>query len=388
MLQQFVISRFLKALEKIEHGTFHLQTPDGKTYHFEGREKEPVVNATIHDWRVVVDFAANGDIGLAESYRDGYWETDNLVNFLLLGLRNEQVLEPYIYGNRLSRLVNRFLYLFNQNTLKGSKRNITAHYDLGNEFYKLWLDPSMTYSSAIFKHDDEPLEQAQNNKYDRMLERLDTQSGRLLEIGCGWGGFAERAANANKFNYEIKGITLSHEQHAYANQRLSGRAQIVLEDYRHQQGLYERIVSIEMFEAVGEKFWPTYFSKMKSLLATKGKAMVQTITMDEPYFERYRKSGDMIRSFIFPGGMLPSPSRFELEARKQGLIVTDSHAFGQDYARTLSHWLETFEQKIPQVKALGFDDAFINIWRFYLSICIAGFESKRTNVMQLELQHA
>ncbi len=386
MLQHFTINRFLKALEQIKYGSFHLTTPEGKSYHFTGEHEGINANATIDDWRVITAFAAKGDIGLAESYRDGWWDTGNLVNLLLLGLKNEHVFEPYIYGNPLSHLAARLLYLLNRNTLQGSKRNISAHYDLGNDFYQLWLDPSMTYSSALFQNENETLEQAQHNKYDRMLERLDANSGNLLEIGCGWGGFAERAANKN--DYHIKGITLSHQQHAYATARLGDKAAVALEDYRHQEGQYNRIVSIEMFEAVGEKFWPVYFSKMKSLLANKGKAMVQTITMDEPYFERYRKSGDMIRSFIFPGGMLPTSSRFAHEAEKQGLRVTDSHAFGKDYATTLQHWLDNFESSLPQVKGLGFDESFIRIWRFYLCTCIASFTTGRTNVMQLELQHA
>lgn len=386
MFEQYTINRFLSALEQIKYGSFEVVTPEGKRYLFQGEHEGISANMTFYDWQAITSIAARGDIGLAESYRDGWWDTENLSNLLLLGLKNEHVFEPYIYGNRLSHLLSQIIYLFNRNTLKGSKRNIAAHYDLGNDFYKLWLDPSMTYSSALFQHEEESLEQAQHNKYDRLLERLGSQSGNLLEIGCGWGGFAERAVNKN--DYQIKGITLSEQQYDYAKTRLDGKASVVLEDYRHQTGSYDRIVSIEMFEAVGEKFWPIYFGKMKSLLANKGKAMVQTITMDEPYFERYRKSGDMIRSFIFPGGMLPTSSRFSFEAQKQGLKVTDSHAFGKDYAKTLKLWLESFESKLPQIKLLGFDDAFIRIWRFYLCTCIASFTAGRTNVMQLELQHA
>ena len=386
MWQKSVTDRFLRTLEKIEHGSFQCTLPNGTLYSFQGTQPGAHGTLHIHDWRMISALSAKGDIGLAETYRDGGWSSENLTDLLLVGAQNEKAIGPYIYGGFLSRLMTQFLYRFTRNTLKGSKRNIHAHYDLGNEFYKLWLDPSMSYSAALFKEGGESLEQAQYNKYDRMLDRLNVSSGRLLEVGCGWGGLAERAITQHDF--EVKGITLSAQQHTYATQRLGGNAEIVLEDYRHQQGKYDSIISIEMFEAVGEKFWPTYFQKMESLLKDKGTAVVQTITIGEPYFDQYRKTGDMIRSFIFPGGMLPTPTRFAQEANKAGLQVTDSFAFGKDYARTLRHWLETFELKLPQVRALGFDESFIRLWRFYLAVCIAGFETGRTDVMQLELQHA
>ncbi len=386
MWQKSITDRFLTTVEHIEYGTFSCTLPDGTKYDFAGKNDGANATLHIHDWRVIPAFAAKGDIGLAETYRDGLWSTDDLTNLLLVGVKNEQTIGHYIYGGFFSRIVAQFLYLFTRNTLKGSKRNIHAHYDLGNEFYKLWLDPSMSYSSALFKQNDESLEQAQYNKYDRMLERLGRSQGDLLEVGCGWGGLAERATTQH--NFDVKGITLSTEQHAYANKRLDGNANIVLEDYRHQEGKYDSIISIEMFEAVGEKFWPTYFQKMEHLLKDTGTAVVQTITIGDSYFDKYRKSGDMIRSFIFPGGMLPSPTRFAQEAGKAGLIVTDRFAFGGDYARTLREWLATFELKLPEIRALGFDEPFIRLWRFYLAVCIAGFETGRTDVMQMELQHA
>jgi cyclopropane-fatty-acyl-phospholipid synthase len=275
--------------------------------------------------------------------------------------------------------------LFTQNTLKGSRKNIHAHYDLGNDFYKLWLDQTMTYSSAIFHDQNDDLEKAQHSKYDRIINRLGA-SGRVLEIGCGWGGFAERALQTR--DYAIKGLTISNEQHAFATERLGQKAEIALEDYRLQTGRYDNIVSIEMFEAVGENYWPLYFNKLKSLLADNGKALVQTITIGEDYFDRYRQGGDAIRTFIFPGGMLPSPKRFEEESVKAGFKLTDAFAFGQDYARTLELWLERFEERLGEVRALGFDEKFIRMWRFYLTSCIASFKIGRTNVMQMELQHA
>ena len=230
------------------------------------------------------------------------------------------------------------------------------------------------------------LHEAQQNKYDRIINQLESNKGNLLEIGCGWGGFADRIADNGDF--KIKGITLSSQQEAFAKNRLQDKATIAIEDYRHQTGKYDHIVSIEMFEAVGEKFWNTYFATIKSLLKAKGNAVIQSITIDDPFFDSYRKGGDMIRTFIFPGGMLPNPSRFEQEAATAGLKVTNRYAFGNDYATTLREWLNNFDAKINAVKALGFDDIFIRTWRFYLSACIASFRIKRTNVMQWRLEHA
>lgn len=385
MLNQYVNRLFFDRLRHIDYGAISVTTPDGKRHDFSGRLPGYTAELVLHDWRVISLLLQKGDIGFAEAYRNGWWDSDDLITVFLCGLQNEAVLKPYIYGNVLSRITSRIAYLLTSNTLNGSKKNIHAHYDLGNEFYALWLDPSMTYSSALFSDDDHDLTRAQYRKYDRITERLG-QSGRLLEIGCGWGGFAERALISKDF--DIKGLTISEAQHDYARQRLGNNAVIALEDYRLQQGTYDQIVSIEMFEAVGEAFWPVYFSKIKSLLNKNGKAVIQTITIKDNYFEQYRKSGDAIRSFIFPGGMLPSPARFCEESAKAGLAVTDSFAFGKDYAHTMQHWLEGFEARIENVKSLGFDDRFIRLWRFYLTCCIASFTIGRTDVMQMELQHA
>lgn len=385
MFEQHITYRFLDRLHHMEYGAVTVTTPDGKKHSFTGKHPGATADLTLHDWRAIAALAAKGDIGFAESYRDGWWDSSNLVNLLLAGLQNERAIGNYIYGGMLSQFITRVAYLFNRNTVRGSKKNIHAHYDIGNDFYQLWLDETMTYSSAIFSHADQPLVPAQYNKYDRIVERLH-QKGNLLEIGCGWGGFAERALQTN--DYDIKGVTISEAQYFYAKNRLRGSAHIALEDYRLQQGKYQNIVSIEMFEAVGERFWPIYFSKLKSLLADKGRAMIQTITIDEHYFPRYRKGGDAIRTFIFPGGMLPSHSRFVEQSRKAGLRVCDSFAFGQNYARTMEYWLQAFETRRSSIKALGFDEKFIRLWRFYLTCCIASFKTGRTNVMQMELQHA
>ena len=386
MFQKTITYRFFKVLENIKYGSIIITTPDEKRYEFSGPENGPSIILNIHDWRTVPLFATKADIGLAESYRDGWWDTNDLEALLEFGLKNEGALSSYLNGNALSHFVSRIMYLFTKNTVRGSKKNIHAHYDIGNEFYKLWLDPTMSYSAAIDVKEQKTLAEAQHKKYDRILSCLDNPRGNLLEIGCGWGGFAERAIKTTDTN--VKGITISNEQHDYAKNRLGNSANIVLEDYRKQEGKYDNIVSIEMFEAVGEQFWQTYFSKVKALLNQKGKAVIQTITVEDSAFDLYRKSGDMIRTYIFPGGMLPSPSVFDREAKKAGLKTGDHFNFGVDYARTMQVWSNNFETNIDQIRKLGFDEKFIRLWRFYLASCIALFYHGRTNVMQVELAHA
>lgn len=385
MFDRHITNRLLAALDRIEYGAIRVMTPEGKIYSFRGPKPGAEAQFDIHDWNLISRLIRHGDIALAEAYRDGLWDSPDPTQLFLFGLQNQSTLDGYICGNVFGRFASRIAYLFTRNTLKGSRKNIHAHYDLGNDFYALWLDPSMTYSSAIFANEHESLQNAQTRKYDRIIDRLNP-SGSLLEIGCGWGGFAERALQRR--DYGIKGLTISKAQHDFAINRLGGSADIALEDYRHQTGRYDQVVSIEMFEAVGEKFWPIYFAKLKSLLTSKGKAIVQSITIDDASFKRYRASGDAIRTFIFPGGMLPSPSRFREESEKAGLRVTDEFSFGQDYAQTLAHWLQNFDAKIQEVSIMGFDEKFIRMWRFYLTCCIASFKYGRTGVMQWELQHA
>lgn len=386
MLAQIASDQLFKRLDHLDTGTLKLTTPDGKTRVFEGRNPGESAAIELRDWRVVSNMVRKGDIGFAEDYRAGNWETDNLTALTTLGLVNRRALDRLVTGSSFSRMTAMLSYLLKLNSLKGSKKNIHAHYDLGNNFYKLWLDSTMTYSAAIYKNKDESLKDAQHNKYDRIIDCLEKDSGSILEVGCGWGGFAERAQD--KGDFSIKGVTLSEEQHEYATDRLGDKANIALEDYRHQEGKFDNIVSIEMFEAVGERYWPTYFSKIGDLLSKNGKAVIQTITMNEKDFPRYRKGGDFIRSFIFPGGMLPSPSRFKEEANKAGLKADIPYFFGEDYASTLEQWLRDFDTKTTEVKALGFDDGFIRLWRLYLAACIAGFRTGRTDVMQVELSHA
>ncbi len=393
MLAQIASDKLFKKLDTIESGHLTITTPDGKTRVFAGQQEGETADIELHDWRVIKNLVTKGDIGFAEDYRDGNWHTSDLTALTTLSLNNRAALNRFVRGGKLSRFKAMLSYMMRLNSIKGSKKNIHAHYDLGNDFYSLWLDPSMTYSSALYKSEGENLEQAQYNKYDRILDCLGRDggknSGSLLEVGCGWGGFAERAQEKGDFN--LKGLTLSEEQHDYATKRLQRygqNANIALEDYRHQNSKYDHIVSIEMFEAVGEQYWRTYFDKISSLLEQKGKAVIQTITIDEQDFEHYRRGGDFIRSFIFPGGMLPSESRFVEEAKLSGLNASKPFYFGQNYADTLAQWLDNFDAKRSEVQALGFDDGFIRLWRFYLAACVAGFRTGRTDVMQVELAHA
>lgn len=389
MFGKLAFDTFLGSLDNIRYGSLKLMAPNGKYYYFEGSLPGSSADITIYDPEVITNIIAKGDIGFAEDYRDKKIDTSDLTALMSFIMQNQDCLNNYIYGTGFFKFIARIFYAFNSNTLKGSKRNIHAHYDLGNQFYKLWLDESMTYSSAIYKNTDDDLKKAQGNKYDRILEILGNKSQDVIEIGCGWGGFAERAINQN--DHRVKGITISEEQYNYAAVRLADKkpnANIVIEDYRKQQGKFDSIVSIEMFEAVGEKYWKTYFDKVASLLKEKGKAVIQTITIKDELFGEYRKGGDMIRSFIFPGGMLPSPQKFEQQAKISGLKVADTYFFGTDYAKTITEWLDKFDAQIRNIKSLGFDEKFIRIWRLYLATCIASFNSGRTNVMQVELQHA
>ncbi len=386
MLNKSTAQKLLSHLDKLEKGNLKLTTPDGQNYEFSGSQPGYSANIIVNKWTVFSNIALRGDIGFAEDYRDGNWHSNNVKDLVCLILDNRSALDKYTKGNKLLSWITKLGYFFNRNSIKGSKNNIHAHYDLGNDFYSLWLDETMTYSSAIYKHPNESIEDAQLNKYDRIIERLNTNSGNLLEVGCGWGGFSERCLE--KQDRDIKGITLSEEQYDFAKKRLFTRANIRLEDYRHQNRKYDNIVSIEMFEAVGEKYWQTYFGKLKQLLKQKGNAIIQTITINDNDFPRYRNTSDFIRSYIFPGGMLPCPSVFKQQAEKAGFKAYDEFSFGQDYAKTLDQWLHAFDKKEPELKNLGFDDKFMRLWRFYLAACYAGFKTNRTDVIQVQLCHA
>ncbi|MCF6764230.1 cyclopropane-fatty-acyl-phospholipid synthase family protein [Thiotrichales bacterium 19S3-7] len=385
MFEKMIKNKLLSSLDKTQYGEIHLQTPEGGIYHFKGKKPGQSCDIILEDWRTIANLNFKGDIGLAEDYRDGYIHTNDLTKLLLFGLENEAIFSGYIRGNFFYQQLSKLSYLAKRNTIQGSRKNIYKHYDLGNQFYKLWLDETMTYSSAIFNSQNDTLTDAQINKYDRILEKI-PNDGKLLEIGCGWGGFLERALS--KKNTKNKGITISEAQCLYANQRLGNAASIKLEDYRVQKGQYDVIVSIEMLEAVGQAYWPVYFRKLKELLKPNATAIIQSIVIDDALFKSYTKGADMIRTFIFPGGMLPSSSVIKGQLKQTKLKLTDQYSFGQDYAKTLYCWLEKFKSQDKSLISMGFDKRFQRLWQFYLSYCIAGFQSRRTDVLQWEIAHA
>jgi cyclopropane-fatty-acyl-phospholipid synthase len=329
---------------------------------------------------------ARGDIGLGEDFIAGAWETDSIERLVSLFLVNLERLDGFAHGNLWNRLGFVLLNtILRRNSEAGSSRNIKAHYDVGNEFYSLWLDETMTYSSALYRKPEESLADAQRNKYARILERVGVSKAHVLEVGCGWGGFAEMAVQAN---HEITGITISPAQHAFATQRLAGRADLRLEDYRRTQGTFDAIVSIEMFEAVGERYWPRYFQVLSERLKRGGRAVLQIITIRDDLFAGYRTRSDFIRQYVFPGGMLPSLSQVSRHADRAGLKVACVHGFGQDYARTLRSWSNRFQSAEDKIRALGHGEQFLRNWQFYFGICAAAFSVNRTDVVQVELVHA
>lgn len=383
--------RIIDLLQEIEHGSLELQMPDGPR--IQVGHGVPLGHLRFNRWNAFRDILARGDIGFAESYIDGNWDTPDLTGLLTLLAGNRSAIDQAIYGRWWGRLVSRLRHLLNANTRAGSRRNIATHYDLGNDFYALWLDPSMTYSSARFDGDTGlSLEAAQTRKYQRILDLLDLPDGQtLLEIGCGWGGFAEHAVRSA--GHQVRGITLSRQQldHARARmrrQQLSAQCSFAYQDYREEAGQYDAIVSIEMFEAVGEAYWPVYFATLKKALKPGGRAAVQTILIDDALFERYRNSSDFIQQYVFPGGMLPSSRSFAEAAARAGLKVTAEEHFGLDYAETLNRWHQAFEAQLDAVRAQGFDERFVRIWRFYLAYCEAGFRAGSIDVAQYRLEHA
>jgi len=379
----------LKMLVKLQYGALHLELPDGEALHF-GDHSYPV-SLRLHNWSLCDAVLKSGDIGFAETYIDGSWTTDNLTGLIELFIRNRQALESLIYGKWWGKVLYRIRHLFNRNSRAGSRKNIHTHYDIGNDFYQLWLDPSMTYSSALFNNGPtESLQDGQRNKYRRILQQLNVKSDeRILEIGCGWGGFAELAAKES--HARVSGVTLSTEQLHYAQKRLdqAGLAEQTdfrLMDYRDINEEFDAIASIEMFEAVGETYWPTYFECVARNLKPQGRACIQTIVIDDDLFARYRTGTDFIQQYIFPGGMLPSPKVFEEQAALQGLRIVEKFEFGLDYARTLADWRNAFKEKIAQIHTQGFDEQFLRTWEFYFGYCEAGFLAKNISVMQFTLE--
>jgi cyclopropane-fatty-acyl-phospholipid synthase len=381
-----------RLLAGLRAGRLELTTPDGRVQAFSGTEPGPQATLKLADWQVCSDILSRGDIGLAEAWIEGRADSDDLTQLLLLAAVNEQAVEQAIHGRWWATLAYRLRHWLRPNTRAGSRKNIHAHYDLGNDFYGLWLDPTMTYSSALFEgHHSRSTAEAHSAKYSRILRELGAKSGdHILEVGCGWGGFAEHAARAG---CRVTGITISAAQLEFARARiaragLGGQVDLQLRDYRDLDGRYDHVVSIEMFEAVGERYWPGYFAALRERLRPGGCAVVQSITIAESKFERYRSGTDFIQQYIFPGGMLPSKTAFAAEASRQGLAVTGLHAFGLDYAETLARWHRAFDRAAGEVRALGFDERFMRTWRFYLAYCEAGFRAGATDVVQARLEHA
>jgi len=371
-------------LDGIRAGRLTVEFPSGATQVFAGREPGPSAALRIRDMRLVPRLMFGGDLGFAESYMAGEWDTPDLSALMTLGVLNENALKAPLASSWLSRLIGRLNHRHRANTRKGSRRNIAAHYDLGNAFYGQWLDRSMTYSSALFDRPDEPLEAAQRRKYIRLAGMLELSSGdRVLEIGCGWGGFAEIAAA--EFGCEVVCLTLSTEQAAYTRGRmaqagLADRVEVRLQDYREVSGTFDKIASVEMFEAVGEAYWPRYMNILRARLKPGGRAALQVITIDDARFASYRREPDFIQRYIFPGGMLPSPGAFARAAGQAGLRIADSLFFGASYAETIRRWDAAFTANWGAIRPHGFDDRFHRLWRYYLAYCEVGFDTGQIDV--------
>lgn len=383
--------KFRSAFEsRMEKGSLVLTYPNGAKQFIQGKKKGPNAQIDVVRWRAMQRLLLGGTVGGAKAYILGEWTSPDLVAVVELFAVNQKTFEKGFRGTRWVRGLNRLKHKFQSNTKKGSKKNIQFHYDLGNEFYQLWLDRSMTYSAAIFDKGDNSLEAAQKRKYLKLLKLLDVKPGqRILEIGCGWGGFAETAVL--EFDANVTGITLSREQLKYARARMKkagieDRVSLRFEDYRDVKETFDHVVSIEMFEAVGEDYWPDYFSKINQVLKPGGKAALQIITIDDDVFETYRKDVDFIQTYIFPGGMLPSLTALKNQVAKAGLTWGKTRTFGAHYAKTLNEWRRRFEKaykggKLPD----GFDEAFRRTWNYYLAYCEGGFRGKTINVIQLQL---
>jgi cyclopropane-fatty-acyl-phospholipid synthase len=390
-----------RVLSRVQLGRLSLTLPDGRCVEAVGPYPGPAASLHLHRWRPALRMLLQGDLGLAFSYRDGDWSTPDLTALLSFGIANEAAFGAVAETRGPARWFSRLLHRANANTRSGSRHNIAAHYDLGNRFYERWLDDSMLYSSALYEEPVDPspsaaavdsLESAQARRLDRIVELLDLRPGqRVLEIGCGWGTLA--ATLAKRCGVEVVGVTLSTEQLRFAQARaeqwgVADQVDLRLQDYRDVDGRFDRIVSIEMIEAVGEAYWPVYFATLRDRLKPGGTAVLQAITIDEQHFDRYRANPDFIQRCIFPGGMLPTPERMAEEARKASLSFSTQTRFGRGYAATLVEWRRRFMAEWPAIEAQGFDLPFKRLWEYYLCYCEAGFRSGRVDVGLYRLAHA
>ncbi|MDC0147756.1 cyclopropane-fatty-acyl-phospholipid synthase family protein [Alphaproteobacteria bacterium] len=379
-------------LKRLKFGLLEIHLPDGRSFCF-GQAKKGQDSAVINVRQkgFFTRLLRKGSNGFAEGYMNADWDTPDLANLLLILNKNMSDLSKTIDSNKLTFLINRIIHILRPNTRSGSKKNIHAHYDLGNDFYSLWLDSSMTYSSARFSNHQMSLREAQDEKYRRLAKSANIgPDDHVLEIGCGWGGFAEFAAK--EIGCKVTGITISKEQLAYGQERiakagLQSKVELKFCDYRDVREKYDRIVSVEMFEAVGESYWPSYFSQLKNCLKPGGMIGLQIITIANERFESYRKRADFIQRYIFPGGMLPSPEKLTQSFDGAGLALVDQLDFGTDYARTLKEWRHKFIEAWPKVEKMGFDARFRNMWEYYMAYCEAGFSSKSIDVTHFTLSH-
>jgi len=373
-----------QAIENIEFGSIKIELIQSKlNKEFISKQDGPKAMIKIYDEKIIDELILGGDVFFGEAYIDKRWDSEDLVSLLTFLTINAKALEHFFHAKKFKMFWLFLKNFFKKNTLSGSKKNISFHYDLGNEFYQLWLDQTMTYSSALHVNNSKNLAEAQQKKYQNIIDKLANQT--ILEIGCGWGGFMEQAL---KKDFKITALTLSQKQKQFAEKRLEKFATkfvIKLQDYRQEQGIYDNIVSIEMFEAVGQEYWQNYFEILNKCLKANGIAVLQIITIDDKVFEGYKKRVDFIQKHIFPGGVLPSKSAIHKLASQHNFVVKSDLDFASDYVETLKIWLKNFDNKISEIKNLGFDEFFIRKWRFYLAYCIAGFAVERTSVVQFEL---
>ena len=374
---------------RMKTGRLDFVLPDGRRFRVEGAAAGPVAEIHVHDPDVFARLIREGDLGFCEAYMEGGWSSPDLQAVMDLAQGgNNDALDGFL-GMALVRAYERLRFRLQANSKRQARKNIAHHYDLGNDFYRLWLDDSMTYSSALFRSGQESLEKAQELKYASMVDQMGVQPGdHVLEIGCGWGGFAEYAAA--KRGLRVTGLTISKAQHDYAVARmaragLSDRVEIKLQDYRDERGVYDGIASIEMFEAVGERCWPTYFDTLRERLKPGKQATLQIITIGDDRFHLYRRSVDFIQKYIFPGGMLPSPSALKAEIARAGLEFKGSVEFGHSYSQTLRRWYDSFNDRWSEVQAMGFDDRFRRMWNLYLTSCAGAFEGGNCDVTQVTL---
>jgi cyclopropane-fatty-acyl-phospholipid synthase len=381
LIGRFVLARVLK---RIAVGRIVVRLPSGDEVEASGPVAGPEAMLVLHDWVVLRQLVLGGDIGFAEAYMDGHWSSPDLPGLIELASLNQDALGDAVTGSPILRLLNRLRHGRHANTLRGSRRNIVSHYDLGNEFYRSWLDTGMSYSSGIYCAEGQSLEAAQTEKQNRIMDMLALAGGeRVLEIGCGWGGLAQRLVV--EAGCAVTGLTLSPAQLAYAQETLAapvaaGRADLRLQDYRDVDGSYDRVVSIEMLEAVGQDYWPLYFRRVQECLKPGGVAVLQIISIAEKKFEGYLRSPDFIQLYVFPGGMLPTVTIMREQIAKVGLVLETFEPFGLSYARTLAEWRRRFHASWPRLRQGGLDEIFGRKWDYYLAYCEAGFRAGAIDV--------